>query len=467
MGKTKQKEVSSLTSWLYSSGNLGNCMVFTFVGTYVMYYYTNVLGISAATAGTIFLVARLIDAFTDPLMGMIVDRTNSKMGKFRPYVIFGAPFLGVIFTMMFSAPEGWPLSSRIVYAYIAYIMYSLAYTVVQTPHLAIPLVLSDDVNVRTKIQAMFQAVGSISNLFVVSFAIPAFEYFGGMDQPSAWTKVTLLYAAIGTLSLVISGQSVKQYDKYRPKAEADSERKGNSVGIFGSLKLAFANKALLCVLLAYGTDMFANQITTALRLYFFKYNMNGRQGLITYIGYVSTICGIAMIFFIQPYARKFGKRMGIIIPEALSLLSTLLLLFAAPRANVGLVMLSFFGTTVFFSVTNMLSRAAVLDAANWGELRTGVDNGALINSSFTFINKCCQAFSMFFSGKILTATGYNAELAQQSPATLKTILLLMTVAPVAAYICSFIGMSLYPLKVKDEAELKEKIQEMRAGKHAC
>ena len=466
MGDMSRKEVSPLTSWLYGSGNLGNCLVFTFVGAYVMFYYTNVLGISAATAGTIFLVARLIDAFTDPLMGMIVDHTNTKMGKFRPYVTFGAPFLGVVFVMMFSASVNWSLNTRIAYAYIAYITYSLAYTVVQTPHLAMPVILSDDVNVRTKIQAIFQAVGSISNLLVVSFAIPAFQYFGGMENPGAWNKVALIYAVMGTVSLIISSESIKEYDRPELDKKAISTKRNNRLDFVKSLKLAFKNKALICVLVAYGTDMFANQITTALRLYFFKYNMNGRENLITYIGYIGTVFGILMIFFIQSYAKKFGKRIGIIIPEAMCLGFTLLLLVSAPRENVAFVMISFFGTTILFSLTNMLSRAAVLDAANWGEIRTGVDNSALINSSFTFINKCCQAFSMYFSGRLLSATGYDATLVQQPQGTLDMILLLMTIPPIIAYICSLVGMKFYPLKVRDEITLKA-IQEAEERKWFC
>lgn len=97
MNKNTNTEASEKDVWLYSTGNFANNIIFMMVSLYVMYYYTNILGISALAAGTIFMVARLVDAVTDPIMGAIVDRTNTKMGIYRPFITFGAPFLGIAF----------------------------------------------------------------------------------------------------------------------------------------------------------------------------------------------------------------------------------------------------------------------------------------------------------------------------------------------------------------------------------
>jgi len=127
-----------------------------------------------------------------------------------------------------------------------------------------------------------------------------------------------------------------------------------------------------------------------------------------------------------------------------------------------LVMTSFILSTLLFSITNMLSRSAVFDAANYAQVKTGIDGNALVSSTFTFVNKCAQAFSAFFAGSILTSTGYRADLARQSDGTLQAILYLMTLVPIAAYICSLIGMYFYPLDKKGEKDLQEKMKKIRA-----
>ena len=110
-------KASEVHYWLYSTGNFANNIIFMMVGTYITYFYTNILGISPAMAGLVFMVARLVDAFTDPLMGIIVDKTNTKIGKYRPWIIAGAPFLGIMFVLLFTAPN-FSMTGKVVYAFI-------------------------------------------------------------------------------------------------------------------------------------------------------------------------------------------------------------------------------------------------------------------------------------------------------------------------------------------------------------
>ena len=136
-------KASEVHYWLYSTGNFANNIIFT-------YFYTNILGISPAMAGLVFMVARLVDAFTDPLMGIIVDKTNTKIGKYRPWIIAGAPFLGIMFVLLFTAPN-FSMTGKVVYAFITYIIYSLAWTIVQIPQLALPAILTNDIAKRKKL----------------------------------------------------------------------------------------------------------------------------------------------------------------------------------------------------------------------------------------------------------------------------------------------------------------------------
>ncbi len=452
-GKPKATEAQY---WLYSTGNFANNIIFLMVGTYITYFYTNILGISPFMAGVVFMVARLVDAFTDPIMGMIVDRTNTKMGKYRPWIIAGAPFLGIMFVLLFTAPN-FSMTGKIAYAFITYIIYSLAWTIVQIPQLALPAILSNDLAVRTRIQTIFQMVGSFAAVFSTSFTLPILDMLGGQDNASAWFKFTVIFGIVATVIFILSAQSVKNLDVYNPQ-EA-KKRAEHKQSFKETISVITKNRALICVLIAFGTDMFAYQISNSLRMYFFKYNMNGRTDLITYLGLASMVVGIAVVLFIQPFVRKTGKKLGIIIIEAMAIVFAMPMLITGLKGTyaVGMVMFSYITLTFTTSISNTLCRAAVLDSANYVQLKTGVNGTALVNSTFTFVNKCCQAFSMFFGGAILTATGYDAALEQQTPECLKIILLLCTVVPIAGYLASVIAMYFYPLNKAGEVKMQEEL----------
>lgn len=462
MSENKQAKPKATEAqyWMYSTGNFANNIIFLMVGTYVTYFYTNILGIPAVMAGTIFMVARLVDAFTDPLMGIIVDRTNTKMGRYRPWITAGAPFLGIMFVLLFTAPN-FSTQGKIVYAFVTYIIYSLAWTIVQIPQLALPAILTNDIAKRTRIQAIFQAFGSVASLVVSAWALPILDKLGGQDDAGAWFKFTVIFGIISAVIFILSAMSVRDLDVYDPDAKSkQSKKKGFSLK--ETFSVITKNRALLCVLVAYGTDMFAYQISNSLRMYFFKYNMGGRTDLITYIGYASTIVGFALVIFIQPMVKKTGKKIGIIVIEALAILFTLPMLITGLKGAYAIswVMFTYIAITFTWTINNMLSRSAVLDSANYAQITLGVDGTALVNSTFTFVNKCCQAFSMFFSGAILSATGYNKDLVQQTPECLKAILLLCTVGPIIGYIFSVIAMYFYPLSRKGELEMQDKLDSL-------
>lgn len=458
---TQRRQATELSYWLYSTGNFANNIIFLMVGTYITYFYTDILGIPAIMAGTIFMVARLVDAVTDPIMGIIVDRSHFKMGKFRPFIVAGAPFLGIVFVLLFTAPD-FPVVGKIAYAFVTYIIYSFAWTIVQIPQLALPAILTNDLAKRTRIQAIFQAFGSIASLVITSWALPILDALGGQGDAGAWFKFTVGAAIVSVIIFEISAMSVKGIDvpDEKPASDSRAPRQRQSLGeIFSVIT---KNRALLCVLIAYGTDMFAFQISNSFRIYFFQNNMGGRTDLITYIGYATTIMGFAVVLFIQPLVKKTGKKMGIILMEGIAILFTLPMLITGLTGAyaISMVMFTYISISFTWTVNNMLSRAAVLDSANYAYVTTGVNGTALVNSTFTFINKCCQAFSMFFGGAILTATGYDASLEVQSGSCLNAILLMCTILPIAGYVASLVAMYFYPLNRKGEQEMEEKLNAM-------
>lgn len=452
-------EASEKQVYLYSIGNIANTAIFAFVGTYIMFYYTNILGISATVAGTIFLVARIVDALTDPIMGMIIDRTNTKkFGKYRPYIMFGSPLLGIIFVVMFMAPD-LSMGGKIVYAYTSYILYSLAWTCVQIPQLALPIILSNNTTRRTKIQAIFQAVGNIGNIAVTSLAIRMLGWFGGDGNKEAWFIVAVIFAIFSTIMFIGSAMSVRKLDVFNP-SQASRVASGEKISLKDRIKVITSNTALLMVLISFGTDSLAIQIGNGLNMYFFKYNMGEKQHLMGALGWSTTIFSFILIALVGWYVGKLGKKNGIIVAELLAIVAAVGLLFT-PSHNTFLVMVFLIGSLLIGAITNMLSRSAVLDSANYAEWKTGINGSALVSSTFTFVNKLSQAFGAFIMGYVLDFVGYAPNLAQQSPATLKAILYMKTLIPIFAFICSVIAMKFYPIDKKTEVEMEAFINDKR------
>lgn len=455
-----QIEASNKDVYLYSVGNIANTALFNFVGMYIMFYYTNVLGISATVAGSIFLVARLIDAFTDPIMGMIIDRTNTKkFGKYRPFIVFGSPILGAIFVAMFMTPE-LSMGGKIVYAYTTYILYSLAWTCVQIPQLALPIILSNNITKRAKIQAIFQALGNIGALAVTAIAIPLLDKFGGDGSPKAWSGVTIIFAIACTIMFIASAMSVRKLDVYNP-VQAEKRKAAKKIPFKEKMKVITANTALLMVLISFGTDSLAIQIGNALNMYFFKYNMGEKTKLMSIIGWATMIFSFMLIAIVGWYVEKLGKKKGIILAESLAIVAAAGLLFT-PSNITWLVMTWLVATALIGAVNNMLSRSAVLDSANYAEWKTGINGSALVSSTFTFVNKLSQAAGAFLMGYVLDFVGYNGALAQQSQATLDSILYMKTLIPIAAFVCSVVAMSFYPINKAKEKEMEKFITEKRA-----
>lgn len=455
-----QIEASNKDVYLYSVGNIANTALFNFVGMYIMFYYTNVLGIAATVAGSIFLVARLIDAFTDPIMGMIIDRTNTKkFGKYRPFIIFGSPILGAIFVAMFMTPE-LSMGGKIVYAYTTYILYSLAWTCVQIPQLALPIILSNNISKRAKIQAIFQALGNIGALAVTAFAIPMLDKFGGDGSPQAWSGVTIIFAIACTIMFIASAMSVRKLDVYNP-VQAQKRKADKKITFKEKMKVITTNTALLMVLISFGTDSLAIQIGNSLNMYFFKYNMGEKTHLMGIIGWATMIFSFMLIAIVGWYVEKLGKKKGIILAESLAIVAAAGLLFT-PSNVTWLVMTWLVATALIGAVNNMLSRSAVLDSANYAEWKTGINGSALVSSTFTFVNKLSQAAGAFLMGYVLDFVGYDGALAQQSQATLNSILYMKTLIPIAAFICSVVAMSFYPINKEKEKEMEKFITEKRA-----
>ena len=428
--------------FIYSFGGLGSNLAFFLVMSFLTFFYTDIFGISSYVVATLMLISRFIDAFTDPIMGMLGDNTRSKIGKYRPWIIFGAPVLGVLIFLLFTAPEMSP-TMKVVYAYVIYILYSLASTVVNIPYHALTPVLSEDPQQRTEIVAWKQGMGTVSQFVITILALPLVELFGGGKQ--GWALYGALIGIMTTVSFLICAWGGKKYDK------VDVEVKKEKFNLKENLQLLACNKPMLMLMIAFGTDVLANATYSAVNMYYFKYVL-GREDLVSPVATAILVGSIISIPLLPPLTKLIGKKRLYWFGSLLSILP-LAVMWIKPIAP-GIVLKSMMGAFGFVSkLPGNLGWAMLPECSDYAEWKYGKRGDGLLSSSLTFINKFGMAIGGFIASFFLGLVGFVAN-QDQSPAVINMIVFLRFGMPILGYIASLISMYFYEITDQKYEEIR-------------
>ena len=424
----------------YSFGGMGSNLAFFLVMSYLTFFYTDIFGISSYVVATLMLVSRFIDAFTDPIMG---DNTRSKMGKYRPWIIFGAPVLGLLVFLLFTAPE-MSATMKVVYAYVIYILYSLASTVVNIPYHALTPVISKDPQQRTVIVTWKQGMGTVSQFIITILALPLVELFGGGKQ--GWAIYGALIGILTTVSFWICAWGGKKYDKVD---ETVSKEKFN---FKENIQLITKNKPMLMLMIAFGTDVLANATYSAVNMYYFKYVL-GRVDLVAPVATAILIGGIVSLPFLPFLSKLLGKKRLYWFGSLLSILP-LAVMWIKPTAPV-IILMSMMGAFGFMSrIPSNMGWAMLPECSDYAEWKYGKRGDGLLSSSLTFINKFGMAIGGFIASFFLGLVGFVAN-QDQSEVVLNMIVFLRFGMPILGYIASLISMHFYEITSEKYEEIRK------------
>lgn len=427
----------------YSFGGMGSNLAFFLVMSYLTFFYTDIFGISSYVVATLMLVSRFIDAFTDPIMGILGDNTRSKMGKYRPWIIFGAPVLGLLVFLLFTAPE-MSATMKVVYAYVIYILYSLASTVVNIPYHALTPVISKDPQQRTVIVTWKQGMGTVSQFIITILALPLVELFGGGKQ--GWAIYGALIGILTTVSFWICAWGGKKYDKVD---ETVSKEKFN---FKENIQLITKNKPMLMLMIAFGTDVLANATYSAVNMYYFKYVL-GRVDLVAPVATAILIGGIVSLPFLPFLSKLLGKKRLYWFGSLLSILP-LAVMWIKPTAPV-IILMSMMGAFGFMSrIPSNMGWAMLPECSDYAEWKYGKRGDGLLSSSLTFINKFGMAIGGFIASFFLGLVGFVAN-QDQSEVVLNMIVFLRFGMPILGYIASLISMHFYEITSEKYEEIRK------------
>ncbi len=433
----------------YGVGDMGINFYFGLATAYLLYFYTDVLGISAALAGSVFLVARVVDAAADPFMGAIADRTRTKAGRFRPWLLWGAAPLAVLTVLLFSAPQ-LSTDGKLIWAYATYIAFGLAYTAVALPYAALTPMLTRDHDERTVLSTVRMGCAFVG-FYIISVATdPLVRMFA--TPAAGYQAVSIFYALIATSLLFVCYFSTSEQTQFTTPAR---------VPLRDSARAVLSNGPLIVVILVFMCGLMSFNVRTAAAIYYCKYNL-GRPDLIAaYFAWTMPVM-IAGLLGVPWLARRFGKAGAVIVGAVVTIVGGVGLYFTPTTAVT---------TALFFCCVMAFGGAPVAvmgwsmtaDTVDYAEWRTGIRADAQIYSVASFFQQLAAAFAGAGVAGLLAWFGYVAN-AAQSPDSLLAILIMMSLAPSAIMVLVIIACLFYPLNAARHHEIAQALNTRRMAR---
>ncbi|HWO94990.1 MAG TPA: MFS transporter [Bacillus sp. (in: firmicutes)] len=448
MSSENLKKVSMVEKVGYASGDLACNLIYATVSTYLLFFYTDVFGLSAAAAGTMFLVVRIVDALADPFIGTIVDRTNSRFGRFRPYLLFGAFPFAILAILCFTTPDFSDMG-KLIYAYITYVGLSLTYTTINVPYGALTSAMTrnnQEVVSITSVRMFFANLGGL----IVAFFVPVLSTYLRDTTGNAalgWQLTMGILGIIGACLLIFCFKSTKERVTLQK-----SEEKVKFSDIFEQFRV---NRPLVVLSIFFIIIFGVNSISNSVGIYYVTYNM-GREDLVKWYGLLGSLPALIILPFIPRMNKWLGKKKLLNFALALNIIG-LLALLVIPPSNVFLVLLCRLIAAAGSLTAGGYMWALIPETIEYGEYKTGKRMGGLIYAIIGFFFKFGMALGGIVPGLVLDKFGYVANQVQ-TPEALTGILITTTVIPVIFLILAMIDINFYNLDEKKYAKIVRELE---------
>lgn len=434
----------------FGIGDLGGNLYFTVIAFWLLNYLTDTVGMAAVLAGVVAGIGKAWDAVTDPVMGYISDRTRTRWGRRRPYLLFGAlPWLGSM-VVMFTNPHLASQGALVAWGVAAFCLLSTAFTVVNVPYSSLTPELTKDYHERTSLngyRGMFMVIGT---LFGAGAALPIVGMLPNKD---------LGYMAMGAFfGALMAGSSLVTFFAVRePPARTDPKA---MAGFFKAYFAVFRNKPFVVIVVTYMLNLTAVAVVSSIMQYYFKYIFGAEAQ--TTIGLLILLV-VAMIFI--PVAVIVAKRIGKKTTYAVGMLiiaaACVVIFFLGHRLGMGFVFLMMAVAGIGLSTTYPIPWAMVPDTVEYGYLQTGERREGGYYGMWTFLSKVGQALALGLNGLVLQLSGFVRNVEQTEMAKFGIRFLLGPLTGVifagAALLVAF-----YPLNEKRYNEVLAGIRDMEA-----
>ena len=431
----------------YAAGDVANNFAFSMSSMFLLLYYTDVVGISAAAVGTLFLVVRIWDGIGDLIAGRAVDRTSSRWGKFRPWLLFASLPLLLLNVAIFTVPD-FGENGKLVYAYVSYALFAFAYSLVNIPYGSLATAMTQDPDERSRL-ASVRTIGTMLAILLLAVIVsPLIE--GTDDLQRAITTVTIVLVPLGFAFYLATFFTSKE--QVRPPQERVSLRET------GTALRRNRPLVLLCLSsVAFLVGMFSLQTV----MIYYARDVLGNASYYIVLTIIQTGGSFAAAAFTPKLVRAMGKKRGYLLLGALGVAGGLGVAFT-PTASPAFGFVAFGVLGISVGGISTLMWALVADTVEYGEWQTGHRTEGAIYSIFSFMRKVGQAVGAAAAAFIIGIGGYVAGAGTQPESALDAIKFATGLVPAAAFAAAIALMMRYDLT---EGRFREIVQEL-AQRHA-
>ena len=446
----------------YGFGDMASSMFWKLFGAYLMIFYTDVFGLPAAVVGTMFLITRIWDSAFDPIVGVVADRTHSRWGKFRPYLLWLAVPFGIIGVLTFVTPD-WSPTGKLVYAYVTYSLMMMIYSAINVPYASLLGVMSPNPKERNTLSTYRMTFAYIGSFIALLLFMPLVNFFSGNskdlgDQQTGWTMAVVVIAIL--CIILFFGCFAWTKERVKPIKEAQNPLKED-------LKDLFKNKPWWILLGAGVAALVFNSIRDGATVYYFKYFVVEEDyATVSFFGMSFVLSGLYLalgqaaniisVIAAAPVSNRIGKRntymWAMIIATVLSVIfywfdkEDLIWMFVFQA------LISICAGSIFPLLWSMYA-----DCADYSELKTGNRATGLIFSSSSMSQKFGWAIGTAITGWLLGFFGFQAN-AVQSEEAISGIKMFLSFLPAVGTILSVVFISMYPLTEKKMKDITTELE---------
>lgn len=423
--KLSRKEMAS-----YGVGAVGKDMVYMFCASYILYYYQDILGISAIAMGVILLAARVFDAFNDPIMGVIVAKTRTRWGKFRPWLFVGTALNAVVLFLMFAAPPSLDGSGLVAYAAVTYILWGVTYTMMDIPYWSMIPAFTSGGKERENMSAMARSCAGVGSALVTVITMQCVYLLGKGNEYTGFKWFALIISVVFFVAILITCVNIKE------KSTVDIE----TVSVGQMFKALFQNDQAVTVVVTIVLINTSVYITSNLVIYFFKYDFGGADW---YNGYTlfNTFGGAVQILsmmFLFPLLRKFMDTIRIFYVSFIMAITGYVVLLALIFTSMSNVFILFIPAFFIFAANGMLlvlTTIFLADTVDYGELKNNRRDESVIFSMQTFVVKLASGIAALVVSICLAVCNLSsntdaAETASAAAGSVVGLRMTMTVIPI-------------------------------------
>jgi len=432
----------------YAMGDVASNFYWRVFDVFLFIFYTDIVGLSPAAVGTMMLVTRIIDAFTDPMMGAMADRTKTRFGKFRPYLLWGIIPLAAAGVLTFTVPD-LDQDGKLIWAYATYVFMMLAYTFINVPYGALLGVISQDSQQRTTLSS-FRFIGAFSGGTIVAYITPELvSWLGNGNEADGWQYTMMIYGLVAALLFSITFFTCKE--RVQPIAT-------KSHAITQDLKDLIANKPWLVLFSLALIIMLTITIRGSVGTFYFKYFV-GREDLIgafTGVYMISLAIGAASTPILTKFVDK--RKLLIILMGLVTVLS--IAFYFAQSDQIALIFALQIAIGLCLGPKSPLVFSMYADTADYSELRTGRRSTAMVFAAAAFSQKLGGALAGASIGAVLTYAGYQANVAQTAESN-QGIVLLISIIPGFFALLSTLCILLYKLTETQMEQIHQELAQRR------